>query len=438
MDTSHLGIKYGTQLLQHEAFSAAGLKLKSTAEVPKLRKLSWHAPERPPDARELVTTVYYMVAITPRFVEISPHMSPNPKSVGIIGAGYISATYLKSAFPQFEIVACADAIPENADARANEFGIKAMKVDELLRDPSIDLVLNLTIPQSHVVVSRAALNAGKHVYSEKPLALSREEARTLLDDATAKGLRIGAAPDTFLGGAHQTARKLLDDGAIGNPIGGAAFFMTGGPESWHPKPESVYQEGVGPVFDMGPYYVTALVNLLGPVKSVLAVGRNTFPKRKIGSGPRQGTEFTVQVLTYVTAILEFHSGAAVTFVVSFDVAGHNHPPIEIYGTAGSLQIPDPNFFGGAVRLIRTGRQWTDIPHTHGFADANYRGIGIADMAAAITSGVSHRASGELAFHVLEVLQAIVSNAAGDSSFEVRSTCERPPPLTPNRPVADFR
>jgi predicted dehydrogenase len=361
-----------------------------------------------------------------------------PKRVGIIGAGYISAVYLKSNFPQFKIVACADAIPESANARATEFGIKAMGVNDLLADSSIEIILNLTIPQSHVPVSRAAIEAGKHVYSEKPLGLSREEAQTLLGAAAGKGLRVGSAPDTFLGGGHQTARKLVDEGAIGQPIGGAAFFMYGGPESWHPNPEFLYQRGAGPVYDMGPYYVTTLVNLLGPVKNVLSIGRNTQPKRKIGSGPRQGTEFTVEVLTYVSAILEFHSGAAVTFTVSFDVTGHSHPPIEIYGTAGSLQIPDPNFFGGNVRLIRAGGKWADVAHTHSYGDANYRGIGLADMAAAMATETAHRASGTLAYHVLEVLQAIVTNAAGDTSFEIKSTCERPRPLGAILPVPDFR
>jgi predicted dehydrogenase len=361
-----------------------------------------------------------------------------PKRVGIIGAGYISAVYLKSTFPQFKIVACADAIPENANVRAKDFGIKAMSVNDLLADPSIEVILNLTIPQSHVPVSRAAVDAGKHVYAEKPIGLSREEAQPLLDAAAAKGLRVGSAPDTFLGGGHQTARKLVDEGAIGQPIGGAAFFMYGGPESWHPSPEFLYQRGAGPVLDMGPYYVTALVNLLGPVKNVLSTGRNTQPKRIIGSGPRQGTEFTVEVLTYVTAILEFHSGAAVNLTVSFDVSGHTHPPIEIYGTGGSLQVPDPNFFGGNVRLIRPGGKWTDVAHSHSYGDGNYRGIGLADMAAAMVTGTPHRASGDLAYHVLEVLQAIVTKAAGDTSFEIKSTCERPRPLAAIHPVPDFR
>jgi predicted dehydrogenase len=297
--------------------------------------------------------------------------------------------------------------------------------------------LNLTIPQSHASVSRAAIDGGKHVYSEKPLGLSREEAQPLLDAAEAKGLRVGSAPDTFLGGGHQTARQLIDQGAIGQPIGGAAFFMYGGPESWHPNPEFLYQKGAGPVLDMGPYYVTALVNLFGPVKNVLSIGKNTQPKRIIGSGPRKGTEFAVEVLTYVTSILEFHSGAAVSFTVSFDVTGHNHPPIEIYGTAGSLQVPDPNIFGGNVRLIRTGGHWTDVAHTHSYGDGNHRGIGLADMAAAINAGTPHRASGKLAYHVLEVLQAIVTKAAGDNSFEIKSTCERPRALNAIRPVPDF-
>ncbi|MBV9273131.1 MAG: Gfo/Idh/MocA family oxidoreductase [Verrucomicrobia bacterium] len=361
----------------------------------------------------------------------------NIKTVGIVGAGYISAAYLKSSFPQFKIVACADVIPENANLRAKEFGLEPLTVDALLADGSIDVVLNLTTPQNHAAISQAALESGKHVYSEKPFALSREEAHPLLESAESKQLRIGSAPDTFLGGSHQTVRKLVDDGAIGRPIGGAAFFMYGGPESWHPNPEFLYQKGAGPVLDMGPYYVTALVNLLGPVKNVLAFGSNARPKRTIGSGPRQGTEFAIEVLTYVTAILEFESGAAVTLTVSFDVAGHNHAPIEIYGTEGSIQVPDPNYFGGNVRLIRTGGRWTDIAPTHCFADANYRGIGLADMSAAIVSGKPHRASGQLAYHVLEVLQAILSKAEGDTSFEIRSTCERPLSLPAFRQVADF-
>jgi predicted dehydrogenase len=359
------------------------------------------------------------------------------KNVGIIGAGYISKAYLDSRFPQFKILCCGDLIPENAELRAREFGIHARSVESILADPYLDVILNLTIPQSHVTVSLAAIEAGKHVYSEKPIALSREEARPLLEATAAKGLRIGCAPDTFLGGAHQTARKLVDDGAIGKPIGGSAFFMNSGPESWHPGPEFFYRKGAGPVFDMGPYYITALVNLLGPVKRVVSLGRNTRPKRVIGSGPREGTEFDAEVLTFVTAILEFKSGPLVTFISSFDVVGHGHPPIEIYGTEGTLQVPDPNYFGGTVRVIRKGGRWTDVAHSHSFGDANHRGIGLADMVASLMSGADHRASGMLAFHALEVLQAIIEIADGNHAFELNSTCERPRPLVPITAIADF-
>jgi len=357
--------------------------------------------------------------------------------VGIIGAGYISKAYLKSRFPQFKIVCCGDVISENAELRAREFEIRASSVESILADPHIDVILNLTIPQSHVAVSLAAIEAGKHVYSEKPIALSREEARHLLEASAAKGLRFGCAPDTFLGGAHQTTRKLVDDGVIGRPIGGSAFFMSGGPESWHPGPEFFYRKGAGPVFDMGPYYVMALVNLLGPVKRVVSLGKNSTPKRVIGSGPREGTEFDVEVMTFVSAILEFKSGPLVTFISSFDVVGHEHPPIEIYGTEGTLQVPDPNYFGGTVRVIRKGGRWTDVAHSHSFGDGNHRGIGLADMVASLASGADHRASGTLAFHVLEVLQAIVESADGNDAFEMHSTCEKPRPLKPITPVADF-
>ena len=357
--------------------------------------------------------------------------------VGIIGSGYISTAYLKSNFPQFKVVSCGDLMPENAETRAREFGIRPASIESILTDPDTDIILNLTNPQSHVAVSLAAIDAGKHVYSEKPLGLTREEAQPLLGAAAVSGLRIGCAPDTFLGGGHQTARKLVDDGAIGKPIGGAAFFMSSGPESWHPNPEFLYRKGAGPVFDMGPYYVTALVNLLGPVRRVVSSGKNTTPKRTIGSGPRKGAEFDVEVLTFIAAILEFSSGPLVTFVSTFDVAGHQHPPIEIYGTEGTLQAPDPNYFGGAVRVIQQGGRWKDIAHSHSFGDANHRGIGLADMSASISSGADHRASGTLAFHVLEVLQAIVEIANGNSTFEIYSTCNKPKPLTPITPIPDF-
>jgi predicted dehydrogenase len=360
----------------------------------------------------------------------------NPLQVGIIGAGVISAAYLKTKFPQFKVTCCSDIQQAQAELRAREFGIVAVPTETMLADPAIDIVLNLTTPQHHAEVIGAGLQARKHVYSEKPLCVSTAEAEPLLKTAATNGVRIGCAPDTFLGAAQQTGRKLLDEGAIGSPIGGAAFFMSGGPESWHPNPEFFYQKGAGPVFDMGPYYLTALINLLGPIKRVWSAGRTTLPQRKIGSGPRKGATFPVSVLSYLSAILEFLGGPIVTFVASFDVPAHNHPYIEIYGTEGALQLPDPNYFGGPARLSQDER-WVDVSHSHGFGDGNYRGIGLADMVAGLQAGVPHRASAELAFHVLEVMEAIVETAGSGEAYTTRSWCERPRALRPVSHIPDF-
>jgi predicted dehydrogenase len=359
-----------------------------------------------------------------------------PLQVGIVGAGVISAAYLKTKFPQFKVTCCSDIQPTQAEMRAREFRIAAVSTETILADPTIDIVLNLTTPQHHAEVVGASLRARKHVYSEKPLSISTREAEPLLSVAAANDLRIGCAPDTFLGGAQQTGRKLLDDGAIGSPIGGTVFFMSGGPESWHPNPEFFYQKGAGPVFDMGPYYLTALVNLLGPIKRVWSAGRTTLPERTIGSGPRKGVAFPVSVLSYVSAILEFKSGPIITFVASFDVPAYNHPYIEIYGTGGTLQLPDPNYFGGSVRLNQNGH-WVDVSHSHGFGDGNYRGIGLADLVVGLRSGTPHRASAELAFHVLEVMEAIVETAGSGQAYSLRSSCERPRALRPVSHVPDF-
>jgi predicted dehydrogenase len=368
--------------------------------------------------------------------QLSFMQKENPLQVGIVGAGVISATYLKTKFPQFKVTCCSDVQQSHAKLRAREFGIAAASTETLLADPTVDIVLNLTTPQHHAEITGAALNARKHVYSEKPLSISTAEAEPLLRTAAANSLRIGSAPDTFLGGAQQTGRKLLDEGAIGSPIGGTAFFMSGGPESWHPNPEFFYQKGAGPVFDMGPYYLTALINLLGPIKRVWSAGRTTLPRRTIGSGPRKGESFPVSVLSYVSSILEFQSGPIVTFVASFDVPAYSHPYIEIYGTEGTLQLPDPNYFGGAVRLNQGG-YWTDRSHSHGFGDGNYRGIGLADLVAGLQSGTPHRASAELAFHVLEVMEAIVETAGSGEAYILRSRCERPRALRSISHVADF-
>jgi predicted dehydrogenase len=360
----------------------------------------------------------------------------NALRVGILGAGYISGAYLKAAknFPDLAIVSCADAVRSNAEKRGEEFGLEIQGVDELLQDQAIDLVLNLTTPQSHFAVTSQGLKAGKHVYSEKPLALNRGDAAELSKTAHEQKVRLGCAPDTFLGGGQQTARKLIDDGAIGKPLGGTAFVLSHGPESWHPSPEFYYQTGGGPVFDMGPYYITALVNLLGPVTRVTSIARRSFAERLFGAGPRKGEKFPVEIFTHFNALLEFEQGAVISFHASFDVHGHSHLPIEIYGTDGSLQIPDPNFFGGPVRLLEKGDRWTDVPLTHGFGDGNYRILGVADMASAIRSNRPHRASDKIALHTVEVMEAIVSGGESGGGVPVNSRCERPQAL---QPIARF-
>jgi predicted dehydrogenase len=362
-----------------------------------------------------------------------------PAKVGIVGCGTIAPAYLEAGrfFEQTTIVACADMFPEAAEKRATAFGIKALSVDELFEDPAIEILLNLTPPQQHASTLRRALENGKHAYSEKPLSISTDEAQPLLALAKEKGLRIGCAPDTVLGGGIQTSRKLIDDGQIGTPIGGTAFMYSGGPESWHPNPELFYLKGGGPLFDMGPYYLTTLVNLLGPVDRVFAAGQTTRAQRTIGSGPKKGQLFPVEVPTYIASLLRFESGAAVHFGISFDVVAHNHPPIEIYGSEGCVVVPDPNTFSGNVRLFRKGGWWRDVPHTHGFGERDWRGMGLAEMVQAMRAAVPHRSSAEVAFHVLEVMEAIsgVVFAGGDRLVE--STCERPRPLAPLPPVYDL-
>jgi predicted dehydrogenase len=355
-----------------------------------------------------------------------------PIRVGIVGAGYISAAYLRAAkdFREISMVSCADVLRTNAETRAKEFGLRAQNVDELFEDKSIDLVLNLTTPQSHVPISLQALKIGKHVYSEKPLGLSTVETRQLLEAAHQNNVRLGCAPDTFLGGGQQTARKLIDDGAIGQPLGGTAFVLTPGPESWHPNPQFYYQTGGGPVFDMGPYYLTALINLLGPITRVTSIARRSFVERIFGAGPKKGEKFAVEIPTHFNALLEFEQGAIISFHASFDVQGHSHLPIEIYGTEGSLQIPDPNFFGGRVRLLRRGASWTEMPLTHGYNDRNYRILGVAEMAAAVRTNRPHRASDQIAFHTVEVMEAIVTGGSSGQPVLINSRCERPRALEP--------
>jgi predicted dehydrogenase len=351
--------------------------------------------------------------------------------IGIIGCGMISGAYLKAArtFPVLDVKGLADQDPQAAEARAAEFGLKATSVEALLADPEVEIVVNLTIPKAHLEVSLRILDAGKHVYTEKPLGVSFEEGRRIMEAARAKGLRVGCAPDTFLGGAHQTARRLVDEGAIGQPVGGTAFFMCPGHERWHPNPDFYYQPGAGPMLDMGPYYVTDLVNLLGPVTRVAGMTSMLRQTRPIGSEPRRGQLIEVAVPSHVTGSLEFVSGAVAQIGMSFDVPGHRHVPLEVYGTEGSLIVPDPNYFGGQIQHLEKGGEWTDVATDMPYADGNYRSIGIADMAHAIRAGRPHRADGELALHALEVMQAFGRSSDERRHIEITTRPERPAPLT---------
>ncbi|MBS4223009.1 Gfo/Idh/MocA family protein [Lederbergia citrea] len=352
--------------------------------------------------------------------------------VGIIGCGNISSIYCQAGqkFDILDIVAVADLDYDRAKARAEEYQIpKAYTVEELLADPTIEIVINLTIPKAHAEVCIAALEAGKHVYVEKPLAVTREDGQRLLHIGEEKGLLVGGAPDTFLGGGIQTCRKIIDDGVIGEVIGATAFMLHSGHESWHPDPAFFYQTGGGPMFDMGPYYVTALINLIGPIRRVTGSARITHAERTITSKPKNGQKITVEVPTHITGVLDFENGAIGTMITSFDVAGGSKlPNIEIYGSKGTIIVPDPNTFGGPVLLRKHGSQeWEEVPLTHGYTD-NSRGVGVADMAYAIRSGRSHRANGHLAFHVLDVMHGIHDASASNTHYELASTCEQPKPL----------
>ena len=357
-------------------------------------------------------------------------------NVGIIGCGNISSTYFKagSIFEIINIKACSDIIMEKAYERAKEFNIpNPCTVNELLSDPEIEIVLNLTTPGAHAEISLAALNAGKNVHSEKPLAATREDGKKILETAKRKKLLVGCAPDTFMGGGIQTCRKLIDDGWIGEPIAATAFVMNHGHESWHPDPEFYYKAGGGPMFDMGPYYLTALVFLMGPIRRVAGSARITFNERLITSKPKYGTKIKVDTPTHITGVIDFVSGAIGTIITSYDVWDAHLPNIEIYGTEGSLRVPDPNGFGGPVFIRRKEEaEWKEVPLIYGYTE-NSRGIGVADMAYALQSGRPHRANGELAYHILDVMQGFLDSSANGRHYDVESTCERPSALPLNLP-----
>lgn len=369
-------------------------------------------------------------------------MNEQPMQIGVIGCGVISSAYLRGLAQSslLNVKAIADIDPEAARAQAKAFGVGVATVENLLADGDVELIINLTVPTAHFDVSRRILDAGKHVYSEKPLCASFEEAISLIDFAKERNLRVGCAPDTFLGASHQASRHAIDTGVIGRVLSGSLCVQSRGMEAWHPNPDFFFRPGGGPVLDLGPYYLTQLINLLGPVKDVFASASTGFASRIIGSGPRAGEVISVETPTSYSAILSLHSGARVTFEASWDVWKHRRAPIELYGTEGSLSVPDPNFFGddpsvslqdgdwevidtsrfafGALnRALRTGRQVAD-----------HRSIGVIDMVAAIRAKRPHRASGELALHVLEVLEAISRSAAQGCLVNISSSCVRPDPV----------
>lgn len=362
-----------------------------------------------------------------------------PVGIGLIGAGNISSQYLKAApsFPILDVRAIADINPDAAKARGAEFGIPAKSISGLLADPAIDIVVNLTVPKAHVEVSLQAVAAGKHVHSEKPFGVSVAEARKLVDAAKAKGVRIGSAPDTFLGGAHQTCRKLLDEGAIGRPVAGTAFFMCPGHERWHPSPAFYYLAGGGPILDMAPYYVTDLVHLLGPVARITGVATRTRDERIITSEPLRGTTMPVEVATHVAGTMEFVNGAVVTLAMSFDVPRHRHGPIELYGTDGAMIVPDPNWFDGRIELATASDDWREVPIQHGHAEHNLRIMGVADMAHAIRSGRQHRCNGDLAFHVLEVMEAFQRSSDERRHVDITTRPDRPAMMPVHLKTGEF-
>jgi predicted dehydrogenase len=361
--------------------------------------------------------------------------------VGVIGCGNISKSYfgLAPMFRGIEMRACADISAEAAKARAKEFSLRAETVDGLLAADDIDIVVNLTIPAAHYEVSRQVLDAGKHLYSEKPFVLSVKEGLDLKKRAEKKGLRIGSAPDTFLGGSHQLARALVDSGKLGRITSGTCHVMSHGMEHWHPNPDFFFLPGGGPILDLGPYYIANLVQLIGPVARVASIVATPRTERTIANGPRNGEKVPVLTPTTVLALLEFQNGAAITFDASWDVWDHGHSPMELYGEDGSLYMPDPNFFGGELRYTTAGKPVKKLPkwdhpfgvpnqkHSHGMM-ANYRTAGLADMALAIADGRPHRCSLEAALHVVDVMTGILKSGETKKFVDMQTSCERPAAL----------
>ena len=365
-----------------------------------------------------------------------------PVRIGVVGCGAISGAYLSAArhFPVMRVVACADVVREAAERKAAEFGVpRVCSVEELLAARDVDVVLNLTVPKAHVPVALAALEAGKHTYCEKPLGVERDEGRRVLELAARNGLRVGCAPDTFLGAGVQTARKLIDDGAIGRPVAFTAFYMSRGHETWHPSPEFYYERGGGPMFDMGPYYLTALFNLFGPLRRITGAASVAVPVRTITSQPKHGKTIQVETPDHVCGTMEFDNGATGVMIQSF--ATHHPPydekqPISVYGTEGTLKVPDPNTFDGPVHLRRgEDSEWREVPSP--FLKGYGRSVGLADMCHAIRSGRPHRASGELGCAVLDAMQGFLESSEKGAAYHPVARVERPAPMPSHLPFGQL-
>jgi predicted dehydrogenase len=373
--------------------------------------------------------------------------------VGIMGAGNISAAYLRLAplFKNLEVRAIADVIPAAAKKRAEEYKVAAQTPDELLKNSELDVIVNLTVPAAHFQVSKDILSAGKHAYSEKPFVLSVEEGIQLKALAAEHNLKVGSAPDTFLGGAHQQARSIIDSGKLGKIASGTMHVMSRGMEHWHPNPDFFFQPGGGPILDLGPYYITDLISLVGPIKRVTAFTGMARAEREVtAEGPFKGTIIKVGTPTTIHAILEFHSGAIITLGASWDGASHGHHNIELYGTEGSIYVPDPNFFNGDVTVAdKTGgkEKVAAWDHPFGVANqgldtptprANYRNAGLSDMLDAAETGRHARCDLDVALHAVDVMTSILKAGETGQVITLQTTCERPAALSPDEARAMLR
>ena len=370
-----------------------------------------------------------MQAVRESYQYLSGGDRMNPVKVGIIGTGNIFSQYIKGCrqFPILDVVAVSDLNIQLAEARAAEYDLIAMSAEDLLADDNIELVINLTPPKAHVTVALNTIAAGKHIYTEKPLAINLEDGRKIMGFANEAEVRVGCAPDTFLGGGLQTCRKLIDDGWIGTPIAATAFMTSRGPESWHPNPVFFYEVGGGPMLDMGPYYITALVSMLGGVRQLNAMTARSFEERIATSKEKNGLSIPVEVSTHNAGTLQFDNGTIATMLISFDIWRANLPRIEIYGSEGTFSVPDPNTFGGPISVwLPNVGQWQEIPLTH--SPEVGRGIGVADMAQSIRNDEPHRASGDLALHVLEVMEAFDFASETGQTLNITTPIDRPTPL----------